>query len=460
VFAFNGTETGNDFADFLIGAPDSFIQDNTTAIDSRTKSAAAYAQDSYRLRSNLTLNYGLRWELGQPWYDTQDRIQAFVPGLQSRLYPDSPTGWLFPGDSGIPKTLAPTRYNDFAPRLGIAYSPGATTGWLKKIFGGPGKTSIRVAAGIFYTSFDTEWQTYEEGDAPFANYYVSPSLVYLEQPFKSRTNGNDPGQRFPVPPLSSNISFASFLPLGGSPGYKTDNVTPYAEDFNFTIQREISRSTIVTMAYLGTRGHHLFSQVEFNPGIAAKCLQIRSLFTAAGQAGNGCGPFGEDNIYTLNGQTFYGTRPYSVTSGRYLAQGLLDFSDNTYESTWGNSNYNALQITVNKAVGPVRFLGAYTWSKALDNSSRFLDLINPFNYSLSKSLSAFDMLHNFVMSYSYELPFDRLMATRSGVAYRILSGWQLSGITRFTTGVPVTVSVSGDRSLCGCETLGTGALEL
>jgi hypothetical protein len=200
--------------------------------------------------------------------------------------------------------------------------------------------------------------------------------------------------------------------------------------------------------------------VEFNPGSAAKCLQIRNLFNAAGQPGNGCGPFGEDNIYTLNGRTFYGTRPYSVTSGRYLSQGLLDFSDNTYEATMGNSNYNALQVTVNKAVGPLRFLAAYTWSKALDNASRFLDLINPFNYNISKSLSVFDMAHNFVVSYSYDLPFDRLTATRSGVAYKILGGWQLSGITRFTTGVPVTVSVSGDQSLCGCETLGTGALDL
>jgi hypothetical protein len=459
-FSFNGTETGNDFADFLLGAPDGFVQNNEVLGDMRTKSGSIYGQDSYRVRSNFTLNYGLRWEPGQPWYDTQGRIQAFVPGQQSQRFPNSPTGWVFPGDPGIPKTVAPTRYNNFAPRLGFAYSPNATTGLLKKIFGGPGKTSIRAAAGMFYTSFDTEGPSYEQGDAPFSNFYVSPSLIYLETPFKSRLSGNDPGQRFPIPPLSPSESFASFLPLSGSPGYQLSNVTPYAEDFNFTIQREISKSTILTVGYVGTRGHHLFSEVEFNPGSAAKCLQIRNLFNAAGQPGNGCGPSGEDTIYTLNGQTFYGTRPYSVTSGRYLSQGVLDFGDNTWEATMGNSNYNSLQITVNKMMGPLRFMGAYTWSKALDNASRFGDLINPFNYNLSKALSGFDMAHNFVVSYTYDLPFQHLAPSSKGVAHKILAGWELSGITRFTTGVPVVLYESGDRSLCGCESLGTGALDL
>jgi hypothetical protein len=139
---------------------------------------------------------------------------------------------------------------------------------------------------------------------------------------------------------------------------------------------------------------------------------------------------------------------------------LLDFSDNTWEATMGNSNYNSLQITVNKTAGPVRLLAAYTWSKALDNASRFGDLINPFNYNLSKALSGFDVAHNFVVSYTVDLPFQRLTPSRSGVAYRILAGWQLAGITRFTTGVPVALSQSGDQSLCGCENLGTGAVDL
>jgi hypothetical protein len=458
VYAFNGNETGNDFADFLLGAPDGFHQDSQVWIESRVKTAAAYAQDSFRVRPNLTVNYGIRWELGEPWYDTKNRLQAFVPGEQSKLYPNSPEGWVFPLDPGIPRTMAPTQKHNFAPRLGVAYSPAADSGFLGKLFGGPGKTSIRAAAGMFYTSFNTSWQGYEAGDPPFSNYFVSPTLVYLEEPYKSRLSGANPGQRFPVPPLSPDVSFASFLPINGV-GYQTTNVTPYSEDFNITIQREIAKSTVFSIGFVGTRGHHLFSEVDYNPANAAKCLQIANLYNAAGLIGQGCGPGGEDNIYSINGQTFNGTRPYSVTSGRYLSQGLLDFLDSTWEATMGNSNYNALQLSVNKQVGPLRFLGAYTYSKALDDASQFLDLINPFNYRLSKALSVFDMTHNFVLSYSYDLPFQRLTPRHSGVLFRALSGWELAGVTRFTTGVPVSLSETDDNSLCGCELLGTSSVD-
>ncbi len=458
VYSFNGNETGNDFADFLLGAPDGFHQDSQVWIESRVKTAGAFAQDSFRLRPNFTLNYGLRWELGEPWHDTKNRLQSFVPGLQSKLYPNSPEGWVFPLDPGIPRTIAPTRRHNFAPRLGIAYSPSSSDGFLGKLFGGPGSTSIRAAAGMFYTSFNTNWQGYEAGDPPFSNFFVVPTLVYLEEPYKSRLNGNNPGQRFPVPPLSPDVSFASFLPINGV-GYQTTNVTPYSEDFNITIQRELAKSTVFTIGYVGTRGHHLFSEVDYNPANAAECLQIASLYNAAGLAGQGCGPGGEDGIYSIGGQTFNGTRPYSVTSGRYLSQGLLDFLDSTWEATMGNSNYNALQLSVNKQVGAFRLLGAYTYSKALDDASQFLDLINPFNYRLSKSLSVFDMTHNFVFSYSYDLPFHHLTHSKNGILFRALSGWEIAGVTRFTTGVPVSLSETDDNSLCGCEILGNSAVD-
>ena len=158
-FEFYGNETGSDFADYLIGAPDLFIQSSRQFLDSRTKYAGVYGQDTYKIKPNVTLNYGLRWEVSQPFYDTQGKIQAFVPGLQSQVYPDAPRGWVFPGDPGIPKTLAPTDRNNFAPRVGLAYSPGFSDGFLGKVFGGPGKTSIRAAYGIYYTAIEdlTKW---------------------------------------------------------------------------------------------------------------------------------------------------------------------------------------------------------------------------------------------------------------------------------------------------------------
>src|SRR5260370_3453322 len=203
----------------------------------------------------------------------------------------------------------------------------------------------------------------------------------------------------------------------------------------------------MTLGYVGTMGHHLFSLIEYNSGNAARCLQIRQLFVAAGQGGSACGPFGEDVIYNLNGQTFYGTRPYSVTDGKYLSRGLLDFSDNTYSATFANSNYHSLQVTVNKNVGAWRFLAAYSWSKAIDDSSGFTEIVNPYNNRLSRSLAGFDVPHNFVVSYSYDLPFARMHSSRSGALSKLVDGWQVSGITRFAKGLPVTLAESGDLSL-------------
>jgi len=460
-FSFSGTETGNDFADFLLGAPDSggAVQCSNQYLDSRTKYGGAYAQDTFKLKPNLTLDYGLRWEFSQPFYDTQGKIQAFVPGEQSHVYPDAPTGWVFPGDPGIPKTLAPTRYRNFAPRVGFAYSPGFTDGPLAKIFGGPGKTSIRAAFGTYYTAIEDLTLFYEVGDAPFGLYFPVPGYVYLEEPYKSRTGPPDPGQRFPftIPKPGSTGIWPRFQPITGSPGYQTVNVLPYAEHFNFTLQRELSRSTILSVGYVGTRGHHLIAQYSFNPGNIARCLQINAILAVNNPGATPCGPGGEDNVYDLNGDGSYalgvdafGTRPYSITSGRYASQGLLDFGSNTWESTMANSNYNSLQVSLQRQVGAFQFLAGYTFSKSLDDASGYNDSINPYNFRASKGLSTFDMRHNFVLSYSYNVPFEKLARAKTGPLRKFLEGWQASGITRFTTGFPVGLYNSGDWSLCGC----------
>jgi hypothetical protein len=447
-FNFLGNETGNDFADYLIGAPDLFIQASDQFLDSRTKYGAVYAQDSYKARSNLTINYGLRWEVSQPFYDK--KLYTLIWGLQSKVYANAPTGYVVPGDPGVPKTLAPTRYNNFAPRIGVAYSPSVDNGWLGKILGRPGQTSIRAAFGIYYNAIEDRTLFTEAGGAPFGLFWVSPTEVYLEEPYKDRRRGQDPGQRFPwtIPPAGSSVDFSVFQPFSSSQAFKNDNVLPYAEHFNFTVQREIRNSIILSVGYVGTRGHHLLGMYESNPGNPAFCLQVRQILGPA----QGCGPDGEDQIYNLgNGQFVYGTRPHSVTSGRYLSQGILDFGGlNDYIASFANSNYNALQVSVSRTVGPLNVLAAYTWSKSLDNDSDTFDEADPYNQAISKSLSTFDMTHNFVVSYVYSLPFQKLTKATDGPLHKILDGWRLVGITRLATGLPVTLTESDDFSLCGC----------
>ncbi len=453
---FGGEETGNDFADYLLGAPDFFNQASQQFLDNRSKYYGFYAQDTFKFRPNLTLNYGLRWEVSEPYYDTQNKIQTFkwdaAGPIQSHVYPQAPAGWVFPGDDDIPPSLAHTTYNHWGPRVGLAYSPGSSSGALGNIFGGPGKTSIRAAFGMYYTSVEDETLFGVQGNPPFGFWYVSPALVYLDEPYKDRVSNNDPGQRFPfhMATPGSNPSFDDWIPVISVQMTQTNNTLPYSEHFNFNIQREIKNSAVLTVGYVGTRGHHLASLYSFNPGNAALCLHIAALYTAAGLSG-GCGPSGEDSIYNVNGQTFYGTRPYSVTSGRGLPLGRLDFGENDFFATKANSNYNALQVSLEKRVGHLRFLSAYTWSKSLDNSSNINEYINTFNPEISKALSAFDMTHNFVTSYSYDIPTPHLTTSSPAVVRKLLDGWTVTGITRFATGQPVRMRQSGDLALCNCH---------
>ena len=135
------------------------------------------------------------------------------------------------------------------------------------------------------------------------------------------------------------------MPIAFSPTYKLDNKLPYAEHFNLTIQRELSHTAVLSIGFVASRGRHLLSTIESNPGNPSKCLQLVAPVVAAG---TDCGPFGEDSIYfDPSGQPVaFGTRPYSVTSGRELDKatgiGSLDFQNNAWEATVANSNYNAL----------------------------------------------------------------------------------------------------------------------
>jgi hypothetical protein len=445
-FTFDGSETGYDFADFLLGAPSQYIQASFQVLDSRTRYGAAFAEDSWRVTPNFTLNYGLRWEVSMPWYDTQNKIETIVPGVQSTVLPGAPTGWLVPGDPGlpgggkIPSTLAPTTWDNFAPRLGFAWSPSVSGGILGKLMGGPGKTSIRAAAGIYYTAIQDAGLFIEVADAPYGLYWVSQSPVLFDQPFLTRADGSSQTQRFPftlpIPGSAAikNLDWSVFLPITGSPGYLTNNKLPYAEHYNFSIQRQLGGNMVMTLAYVGTEGHKLFAQYEANPGNPALCLSLRGSGVAAGTPQ--CGPNQENAIFTRpDGTQVFGTRsPLGY-----------NFGSNTYESTNANSVYNSLQVQLERRTRNFTFLVAYTFSKAMDNASSF-STMNYSNFRLSRALSSFDSTHNFVASYSYTIPFDRAFHRAPA---RLTQGWSISGITRLATGFPITITQSGDRSLRG-----------
>lgn len=465
-FVFDGTVTGVDFADYLLGAPRAstgYTQAALQLLDSRTRYGGAYGQDSWKAKPNLTLNFGLRWEVSMPWYDTQGKIQTFMPGEQSVVFPNAPKGLVFPGDPGVPKTLAHTRYDNFGPRVGLAYSPDFSEGALGKIFGGPGKTSIRASYGIYYTSVEDLNLFYEVADAPFGLYWQSPTPNLFEEPFRNRLDGTSQGQRFPftipIPgsPSNKTLSFANYFPISASPGYDNRARLPYAEHFNLSIQRELSKSTVLTLAYVGTEGHRLITSMEANPGNAAFCQQLTAQgYTDISTGVAGCLPNAEADTFQLgSGPPVYGTRnellnPNVCTSA--TGQPTLCFgAGNTYTKLIANSIYHAGEITVERKAGDITLLAAYTFAKALDNSSAFGDAVNFENPRLSRGLSSTDVHHNFVVSYIWAVPFDRAFP---GGPKRLTQGWQIQGITRFATGFPIQMNQGvGDTSLAGSSSI-------
>ncbi|MFY9907334.1 MAG: carboxypeptidase regulatory-like domain-containing protein [Terriglobales bacterium] len=447
---FNGgvSETGSDFVDFLLGAPSSYVQGQSYPSYGRNFYFGLYGQDSWRVRSNLTFNYGLRYDVSAPFHEKNNQIQTLIPGEQSVVFPGSPLGWVFPGDPGVPSTLAPTRWNNFAPRLGLAYSFGQHDGTLGKILGNPGSTSLRASWGIFYSTFEGATDFNEIGDAPFGNYTGQFASTFAA-PFTNRANGTSITNFFPAPQPPLNFSaqhpatgypydnltdfFGAFGTISSSPAFYRGNRLPYAEEYELSIEHQLSKEDLLTLSYVGTQAHRLLSSKSANPGDPALCL-----------ATPGCGPGGENNIYGSGSSLVIGTR--TNFPGVVLPGGtpIVPFGNDSYFITAGSSSYNSAQVNYRHTSGRLQTLIGYTFSRSFDNASGYGEQINPINPRLSRGLSAFDSTNNFVASYTYVLPVDKWMP-----GSRLTNGWSVNGITRFDTGLPVTLVETDDQSLLG-----------
>jgi len=463
-YGFSGGETNVDFADFLIGAPDSLTQASPQLLDSRSKYYALYGQDSWRVTSNLVFNYGLRWEASMPWYDTQNKTETIIPGAQSVKFPGAPLGFVVAGDPGVPRTLGPTQWHNFSPRLGLAYSPSASSGFLGKLFGGAGHTSIRVGFGTFYTSVEDLSQFLEVGDPPYGLYYGSANPPLLEAPYITRSSGQNVGQRFPLPFPSTNVSpshpdttfpWGQVEPLSYDWSFYSKNKLPYAGDYELSVQRQLSSNTVATVSYVGNQGHWLVSGVEANPANQALCLFLSDPTNLGPNSAPPCGPFSETPPFSYDPVTQTGTSTPWITATLQTIPSVRPlgplFDTNPWTWTVANSSYNSLQGSVSHRAGSLSFLAAYTFSKCMDNASGLQDSIYPFDHSRSISLCNFDVNQDFVVNYEWALPFERLLSSSSGWGRKLASGWTLSGITRFATGLPVTMTENDDNSLIGAN---------
>ena len=419
-FVFVPFPVTDSFASFLWAHPVVFLQgrgDFSRGI--RGKSLNAYAQDTYKVNSRVTLNYGLRYELPSPYTEIHNRQTLWIPGRQSTVIPNAPADLLYPGDKGVPAGLIPTFKKAFAPRVGVAVDPLGNSKWL-----------ITSAYGIFYEPYYTGEGGPLQSPISAPPYLQTPQvplsfLFNIADPF----NGNPPtaGQ---FSPGLTNLTVAPNLPL------------PYAQDWDLNVQRSLPGQMLFEIGYVGTKGTHLPRFIEGNP-----TKYIPGIDPATKQPYSTSGNANQRRLYS--GCTLADPPSKCIYSSTGLIAGIA------------NSSYNALEASLRKRFSKgMSFLASYTYSKTIDDASSFNmtgsaskpvagenDLAqDPYNLAAERGRSLFDARDRFVFSYQWALPFfkDAHGWTRNG-----LGGWQLNGIATVMSGTPFTVFDSNDVSVQG-----------
>lgn len=482
---------------YLLGLPDSFFEGSANAVDARTTEIDLFAQDSWKFRTSLTLDYGLRWEFNTPYEDAGGRIQGFRPGQATTQYPCVlsandpilaltgstdcslngparsvfPTGLVLPGDPGVPKGLTGNYLHAFAPRVGLAFSPSWSDGAMGTLTGGPGHTSIRLGWGMFYDSVE-ELMFGENLTAqpPFGGSSIL-SNTFFNTPFLGQDGSvaPNPFHGFLGPKRGSPVDFAAFRPITLYGNLPRDFRNQYSLHYHLTIQRELSSNTLLQFGFVGSQGHRLTATIDQNYGMAQPCLDLNLI------PGMYCGPFGADSSYIVPAQAIpvgvtlhlpYGSVPSVTGPNPYpiTLVGLRRYSSPQCEPTTGagcpqdgvpvfgslfanspiaNSSYNSLQALVNRHFSRgLQFLASYTWSKSFDSASSFENSINPVDPGRSRSLSLFDARHRFVFSGNWQLP-----SPAEGWTRHTFGNWALSSILTMQSGFPIRMTSSSDQEL-------------
>jgi len=485
--------------DYLLGLPDSYAQGSANAVDVRASEFDFFGQDAWKIKSNLTLNYGLRWEWNTPYEDGGDRIQEFRAGQATSAYscvmsptdpltallhgsscsPGSngesvfPLGLVFPGDAGVPSGLTNNYLHSFAPRLGLAWSPASSTGWVSKLSGGPGRTSVRVGWGMFYDSNEELIFESFTSQPPFGG-TSTLSSVFFNTPFLHQDGSISPNpfHGFLDPQRGSAVDFAEFRPITLYGNFPSTLRSQYSGHYHLTVQRELARNTLWQFGYVGSEGHRLLANIDQDYGNAQTCLDLNKI------PGMSCGPGGEDGRYIVpagaippgatlhlpygsvpsvtgpnaNAITLVGLRRYSspfcqpTTSAGCPPDGVPVYGSIFGIDPIANSSYNAFQTLLSKRLSHgLQFLVSYTWSHSIDNASSFENAVNPIDPAKSRSLSLFDARQRLVLSEYWRIPEFAV----TNWSHHVINGWAVSGILSLQSGFPIRLTSQSDQELMG-----------
>lgn len=403
-YAFDASRSGNDLADFFLGAPRTYLEDqNEVRVQLRYNTLEFFAQDSWKATSKLTLDYGARYSLYANPTEVSDFLTSFRPDLYNpstavRIDPvsgnvitgsgDRFNGIIFAGvNSPYGRRVQSNKRNTIGPRVGFAYN----------LFG-DGRTVLRGGFGIYH---DRTLVGIVEQNA-FVNPLIS-SRVTIDNPLLANPGAGVPRTTVPVISLSST----------GDPFE-----VPRTMQYSFSVQREVFKNAVLELAYVGTNGRKLLHLVNINqpvPGVlAALTAQLRATL-----------PPGSATRASINA-----ARPF-------LGYGAIND-----RRTEASSDYHSFQATFNKRMANgLQYGTVYTWSKNLTNAStdRSDSPQDPLNLDLERAPSQFDRTHILTAHAVYELPFFR---SSKGLTRTMLGGWQVTGVYSAQSGTPLTITQS------------------
>ena len=415
---FNGTITGMGLADFLLGKPNSFQQGSPGLFYYRLNHAALYLQDSWKVTPRLTVNPGLRWEPYLPVYVEDiglsyfDRA-AFDQGVKSTVFPNAPAGLRFPGDAGMPggRRVGFHRMGEMAPRLGIAWDPT-----------GKGTTSIRAAYGIFYNRPNLTTYGGYSSSAPNGNSVTVQNPSSFADPW-SAFPGGDP---FPV-----NVTKDYVFPPAGAYYAFTPHAKPtYQNQWNLSIQRELSTNWLASAAYVGTNIVHMWTGGALNPAV-----YIPGSCVLNGVTTNPCSTLGNIQLRRVLNLT-------NSREGQYY--GAISGLDDG-----GTGNYHGLLLSVQRRAAKGLTVSAnYTWSHCIADpvktSQTAAEYVIPGDRSSSRGNCGSDRRQAFNSSAVYQTP-----EFSNGTLKILFSKWQISGIVKLLSGQYFDVTAGTDRALTG-----------
>ncbi|MEX2262666.1 MAG: carboxypeptidase regulatory-like domain-containing protein [Bryobacteraceae bacterium] len=394
-FLFDGTQSRDSLADFILGRARSMQQASPLDTDQRYTVMGFYAQDAWKVNQRVTLSLGLRFEVFPAWKERYGKLTSLVPGAQSSRFPNAPAGLVFPGDGAYPYR---DDRNNFSPRFGIAWD----------VFGN-GRTAVRTSFGVFYEPLTAEMAGGVLAPQPFG-LVVNRDVVQLSSPYLGVANP------FPYTVDPANARFVT--PVSIPKSYSPDVRIPYSMNYNLGVQQQLGGNYMAEISYVGNIGRKLPMLRELN---------IAQL---------------TPNASTAN------TNQRRIYAPAYVSVGQL-YTD-------ANANYNSLQVQLQKRFSRGFTLSSsYTWAKAIDEGLGTAAMAqlsqqtyqDPLNRRGERGSSNVDMRHRWATSFLYELP---LLRGRQWYS-RLAGGWELGAIIIVSGGAPFSLASGRDNSLSGVQ---------